>query len=670
MNDNSLSEQKDNTIHDFCCAYAAKNTIPITLYNNYGKRIDDTVNVLPLRTWQSLCKAAKSVYQLYEELTDIVEKDSEILRSYFGFSDSEMMMWVLSFGNWSGISRADVFETEDGKTVVAELNSDTPSGMDEAYVLGQYVDSGTGYLNINGNLEKQVVSLVLHEWQQIEKIEEMPRVGIVYPTDIPEDYGMISLYRRWLEKAGCKVVLGSPFNLHLNARNRVEMFGFEMDVMIRHYKTDWWVEQKQVWKDEKHNAEGALYRELHTVLEPYKSKKLSIINPFGAVLSQNKSTYAFFHENNTLFSPNGQRIIAKLIPYTIRLTEVNVSKLKSEKEVWVLKSIYGCEGDNVIIGKEVTKEEWISVLDTIIPERWIAQEKFVALKEDNYYHNYGIYMVHGKVAGVYLRRSQQHTDINSTITPVGVRVPLSQKQSDLKPISCELQNDGEFRCYTAENHSEWSFLRRNLIVFSDKKEITNKTFDLTEETTYNKASECLRKYMSVISLTKDKTLFVCDLPGEKGVAFCSQLHQYAEVIIHFNNVAHEFEEIPCTRTISALRYYSSAWPSNVSGEKKNPIIVVERNRLNALTNSKKFFNNRYMIELPTIDVLSDKGISSIVYIKPRKEDTVLKDCMEYFKYYSGSIKVFSVSIEEMMETHNKVFGEIMNEIRNFDEYVS
>ena len=216
-----------------------------------------------------------------------------------------------------------------------------------------------------------------------------------------------------------------------------------------------------------------------------------------------------------------------------------------------------------------------------------------------------------------------------------------------------------------ENNNEWSFLTRNLIAFSDRKEIVEKSFSDTEYI-YHKAAEWFKKYL----LTTSSTLFVCDLPGEYGVALCSQLHQYADVIMHFNNVAHENEGIPLTRTLSALQFYSPVLLPITSGEKKTPIVVVERRRLNTLTNNKKLFNNKYMIELPTTDVLCNKGISSIVYIKPRKEDTILDDCMEYFKYYKSVINVFTVSVEEMSGSSNKGLNEIKNAIRNFDEYVS
>src|SRR5581483_4657211 len=113
------------------------------------------------------------------------------------------------------------------------------------------------------------------------------RVGIVYPTEMTEDLSMIALYRRWLIDAGVEVVLGSPFNLSLDADLGVRLLGERCDAIVRHYKTDWWSEREPVWKDaEPFRDRAPLVESLAVLFHGIASGSCALINPFGAVVSQ------------------------------------------------------------------------------------------------------------------------------------------------------------------------------------------------------------------------------------------------------------------------------------------------------------------------------------------------------------------------------------------------
>ena len=62
---------------------------------------------------------------------------------------------------------------------------------------------------------------------------------------------MILLYRRWLEARGCRVVLGSPFNLVARAATAASRSSTcRATCFVRHYKTDWWSEREPARDDE------------------------------------------------------------------------------------------------------------------------------------------------------------------------------------------------------------------------------------------------------------------------------------------------------------------------------------------------------------------------------------------------------------------------------------
>src|SRR5262249_59369248 len=79
---------------------------------------------------------------------------------------------------------------------------------------------------------------------------EKPAIGIVYPTEITEDLSMVRLYAELFAERGCRVALGSPYNLGRAPDGRLALLGTPVDVVVRHYKTDWLGEREPVWLDQ------------------------------------------------------------------------------------------------------------------------------------------------------------------------------------------------------------------------------------------------------------------------------------------------------------------------------------------------------------------------------------------------------------------------------------
>ncbi|MBL7992979.1 MAG: glutathionylspermidine synthase family protein, partial [Candidatus Kapabacteria bacterium] len=211
--------------------------------------------------------------------------------------------------------------------------------------------------------------------------------------------------------AGFEVVFGAPFNLHPMAGGAVGMFGKRLDIALRHYKTDWWAERESVWIDGLHFPdEEPLERELSLILEAVAGGRLQVVNPFGAALTQNKLTMALFWQMRERFSPEAQETIDRYVPKTLRLCDVH-DALLLEKNEWVLKSDYGCEGDEVIIGREVSTDIWQQSLEQAIPTRWILQQFFdAAPTADGYIPNFGVYLLGGRKSGIYTRLAPVATD--------------------------------------------------------------------------------------------------------------------------------------------------------------------------------------------------------------------------------------------------------------------
>jgi glutathionylspermidine synthase len=336
---------------------------------------------------RALESAAESVARVYDELCIIGQREPELIESFLGLTPVQARMWRASCPRWHGIARADVFMTAKGP-VVCEINSDTPSGEAEAVLLNRVTFRGEGLVDPNASLEERFVDMIRRRGCG-------RTIGILYPTDLTEDLSMIALYQRWFASRGWRVVLGSPLNLRKTGDGGAALFGVRCDVFIRHYKTDWW---------------APIERPLSILLEAEAAGQVAIINPFGAVVTQNKRSMAFMWEHLDRFSPRAQDAIRSHVPFTIRLERIERLALET-KDMWVLKSDYGCEGAEVVIGRDVGEAVWTALLERAIPKRWIAQRAFEPeLDRDCASANFGVYLVEGTACGYFTRVQRGATD--------------------------------------------------------------------------------------------------------------------------------------------------------------------------------------------------------------------------------------------------------------------
>ncbi|ETW97959.1 MAG: hypothetical protein ETSY1_20680 [Candidatus Entotheonella factor] len=371
--------------------------------------------VLSLVQARALKRAAERVGAIYQELIDLLWAHPEWLDTFFCLTPYQKLMWLSAQGRWHGIARADLFLCRDGSVQCCEVNSDTPSGEAEAVLLNQLLHPyHTAVYDPNRRLASAFWRMLVASHGGRE-----PRaIGVVYPTELPEDLSMIALYRKWLEARGCQVVLGSPYNLHA-CHSGVAMFGEPLDVIIRHYKTDWWGEREVVWTDaEPYRDPDPLDGPLRTLLEAEYDGRVTVVNPFGAVVTQNKLSLALMWEEIGRFSPLARRWIRRYIPKTYRLTQMTRDDILNNRQMWVLKSAYGCEGDETVCGPYVSDEEWRDTLAHAIPEFWICQRFFSVAPEPNGRNpNYGVYLLGGRSAGFYTRLSVAATDEQAVTAP-------------------------------------------------------------------------------------------------------------------------------------------------------------------------------------------------------------------------------------------------------------
>ncbi|MGE0129806.1 MAG: glutathionylspermidine synthase family protein [Blastocatellales bacterium] len=369
---------------------------------------------------EQLRTVAERVGLIYHELSEIVIRHPELLDQFFNLTPWQKVMWLASEGRWHGIARVDLFICADGRIRSCEMNSDTPSGEAEAVLLNQLLHPfHPNTIDPNERFDEWFWQmLVASHRARTDQEAEPESVAIIYPTDLPEDLSMIAIYKRWLEDRGCRITLGSPFNLAVDKQGRVTVLGEAVDLIIRHYKTDWWGERETIWTNQAPFADpDPLSRELTLLLEAENEGRVTVVNPFGSVITQNKFAMALMWERRDLFSEQAAGWITEYIPETRRMTATRREDLNRDE--WVLKSDYGCEGDSVLCGPFIKPRDWQLALATAIPKRWIAQRFFEVAPVDDGQNagaalpNYGVYLIGGRAAGFYTRLSQKATNYTS-----------------------------------------------------------------------------------------------------------------------------------------------------------------------------------------------------------------------------------------------------------------
>ncbi len=380
--------------------------------------------VLDAKAARAMSRAGEAVAEVYNEVCLLVADEPDLLDSFFGLTGWQKAMWLSSQPLWHGVARADVFVTKEGLQI-AELNSDTPTGEAEAIVLGGLLrETRPELVDPNERLGERIAEASIAMAEAVLGRALEPRAcGVIYPTELPEDLGLVRLYRSLFEARGFEVVLGSPYNVAFEEGDAsLRVFDRPVSLLLRHYKTDWWGERQSVWTDEELPDPAALDEALEAILAAELAGKVAVVNPFGAVLPQNKRAMAFMWEHIHRFSSRAQDTIRAFVPVTKRLEAVHVEQLRAQKADWVLKSDYGAEGDEVVIGRVATDDAWNATLSLARPGRWIAQRFFEAEANDRgEVVNHGVFVVAGEAAGIYGRVQAGATDERAFSVPVGVR---------------------------------------------------------------------------------------------------------------------------------------------------------------------------------------------------------------------------------------------------------
>lgn len=385
-------------------------------------RIDLEPVVITPNTAGALAEAACVVLMMLDEAIPQLIHRPELLGA-LGFDPSLAAVASLDAPRWLAFARVDVFEVEHGLPQVCEVNCDTPTGLAETTELNRISMAGQqDLLNPSAGLERRWTDMV--KAAAPASAGDSPCIGLVDPTEMTEDLGHIRLITRWLQNAGMRVVRGSPFNLTASSEKRLKLLGEPIDVLVRHYKTDWWARRRPMWINEAPPPSAEpLYEQLSAVAQALEAGTLGVVNPFGSAMAQSKRALALPWEAPDLFKAGTLESVVRYLPESRWLESLPHSRLLAEREDWVLKGDFGCEGDEVILGRDTDDKSWAEALTQAAPGRWLVQRAFFPRRDHGgRVYNHGIYMIGGRPSGIYTRRSLGATNRSALGCPTLIRL--------------------------------------------------------------------------------------------------------------------------------------------------------------------------------------------------------------------------------------------------------
>jgi glutathionylspermidine synthase len=599
------------------------------LYMSDGTpRIQHDAVVLPASELRRIHDAAGRLAAVYDELAALVVRSPELL-DYFELSPAQRMMWHTSGGAWRGVARADVFLTRDGRVQICEVNTDTPGGVPDAVLFNAAVRD-----SVRGDDPNAVLQSLFTRW--IARAAGDPkRIGIVFPPELGEDMAIIMLYRDWLLGLGARVTMGGPSNLHPMGTG-VGLLGEPIDFMFRHYKTDEFATMRNpyllnpdVAVDEPPAAQTRVTFEHHLVmlLRAVADKTLTVLNPFGTIVTQSKLSLAFMWDMLERFSPDSQRTIRDYVPETRKITAVGRDVLLREQASWVLKSPYGFEGQEAICGVFATADRWQRLLTCIDHSYWVAQ-RFFDIEPDaqGMLPNYGAFIIDGEPAGCLYRASSRETNMSAICAPVFTAIEATSERPAISaaPCSTTLQL-GTWAAAPAETMldvwhpygTKWEpFAHTNVVmplfypgVEAPVPHVPQRALDCYGWGEQN--AQLLREDPAA-----DDILFWIDLPGEDAIAFAAAIAGTHTPIIGIDTFYHQRGTVDFAPVLSAMAYYAPRLKGIVRSPNGPGAIIQDARRLIHREHEIDLVYNSYIGLIPSATALVRLGVRRIRAIYP------------------------------------------------------
>lgn len=111
---------------------------------------------------------------------------------------------------------------------------------------------------------------------------------------------------------------------------------------------------------------------------------------------------------------------------------------------------------------------------------------------------------------------------------------------------------------------------------------------------------------------------IVDLDGPDSVGFAAGACQAFNPVFLFDNWPHPHGVVPAHMTLAAAAYYQPMLARAAQTGRKDspPMLVLDRQRLDAYTDNSDRFDNRWVARMPGVAALRSLGVRRLIYVAP------------------------------------------------------
>jgi uncharacterized circularly permuted ATP-grasp superfamily protein len=349
----------------------------------FGSRL--LVNVLrprflALEQYRFLQQRTQVLLHSFDKIYQRALADAQFRQQFALFDWEEQLMATdPGFQTPSPVSRLDAFFVQErGGLRFTEYNAETPAGATYNDLLADV----TLGLPVMREFLKQygvyklpsrhnVMHALLDAWHQFSgQTGRKPRIAILDWEEVPT-YSEFVLTRDYLHAQGLECIITDP--RHVEYRNGALIAeGFQIDLIYKRVLINELVER------------GGLD---HPVIRAVRDRAVCMVNPFRCKILHKKLSLAVLSDerNHDMFSATEIECIQQHIPWTRRVAEGRTGYhgddvdllpfLADKREQFVLKPNDEYGGKGIVLGWEVTAEQWQQALRHALSEPFIVQER-------------------------------------------------------------------------------------------------------------------------------------------------------------------------------------------------------------------------------------------------------------------------------------------------------
>ena len=356
--------------------------------------------------------------QILKKITTKYLSDPKF-RSYFRFPElmEELIMIDPGYEIEYPVARFDFFNPYNDKNIkFCELNTDGSSAMNEVRVLQREFSNSAlikdydHEYNFNGfELFYSLIDDILDNYRQFKGEKEVdPNIAIVDFTGDGTVHEFEEFKKRFIKK-GYDTVICDPRKMEYREGN-LYYNEMKIDLIYRRATTARMVDEGD---------------EIGDFLQAYRDGAVCVVGSFRSQIPHNKIIFAILHDRDKVafLSDDEHKFIEKHIPWTAVFDSRNeelITRLKENKDDYLLKPADLCAGQGVYIGRDYTQKEWEEIMVNLDDYLYLAQEFIEVpkmempvyekgeLKFEEFNYILGIFQYNQVLEGLYCRAGREN----------------------------------------------------------------------------------------------------------------------------------------------------------------------------------------------------------------------------------------------------------------------